>query len=197
MSDDSDVIEISSPSQRKVEANRRNAQLSTGPKTQEGKCQSRLNALKHSILASDLLITEGQGAEDGAKFYELLDALRSDLAPVGALEEILVERIAVSLWRQKRAHRCEAGLVRRRYVPNKKIFNDLNTGSVFGPNPELESIKDHLSLPVGSDLEHILRYEASIQRQLAYAISQLERLQRSRKGEHVPAPVTIQVSSNQ
>jgi hypothetical protein len=53
----------------------------------------------------------------------------------------------------------------------------------FGPNPELEAIRDHHSLPLGNDLDRVLRYETTIQRQLTYAIDQLERLQRARKGE--------------
>jgi hypothetical protein len=47
---------------------------------------------------------------------ELLDALSRDLAPVGALEEILVENIAKCYWRERRALRCEAELIRRAYV---------------------------------------------------------------------------------
>jgi hypothetical protein len=43
----------------------------------------------------------------------------------------------------------------------------------------------------------LLRYEAAIHRHLVYAINQLERLQRSRAGEHVPAPVSLQVSGNE
>jgi hypothetical protein len=42
-----------------------------------------------------------------------------------------------------------------------------------------------------------LRYETTNKRRLVYAINQLERLQRARKGEHVPAPVSVQVSSDQ
>lgn len=79
---------------KRTAANRRNAQLSTGPRTEEGKGRSRQNALKHGILASALLITAGEGAEDPAQFNELLDGLRRDLAPVGTLEEMMVEKIA-------------------------------------------------------------------------------------------------------
>ena len=79
----------------KLAANRRNAQLSTGPKTNEGKNWARRNALKHGILAPALLITQGEGAEDPAEFAELLGGLRTDLAPVGMLEEIMVENIAM------------------------------------------------------------------------------------------------------
>jgi hypothetical protein len=37
-------------SQKQIEANRRNARKSTGPKTRVGKANSKLNAIKHGIL---------------------------------------------------------------------------------------------------------------------------------------------------
>ena len=104
MDENQDRITIS---QEKLAANRRNGQRSTGPKAESGKSWSRRNALKHGILASALLIIEGQGAEDQAEFQELLVRLHLDLSPVGALEEVLVERITVCLWRHKRALTCE------------------------------------------------------------------------------------------
>ena len=182
---------------KRAVANRRNAQRSTGPSTEEGKSRSRRNALKHDVLASALLITEGEGAEDPAEFDELLGGLRRDLAPVGTLEEMLIEKIAVCWWRQKRVLRCEAGLVRRAFLPDpgRQVKECLSSAIGLGPHPELAAIKDHLSLPLSADLDRILRYETTIQRQLVYAISQLERLQRARKGEHVPAPVSVRLSS--
>ncbi len=175
---------------KRAEANRRNAQLSTGPKTEEGKSRSRQNALKHGILASDLLITEGAGAEDSASFDELLGALSQDLEPVGALEEILVQKIAKCCWRERRAQRCEAGLIRRAFISEP---TDLEAAL----HPERSAITEHLSLPLGADLDRILRYETTIQRQLAYVLNQLERRQRARNGEQVPAPVNVHLSSDQ
>ena len=57
-----------------------------------------------------------------------------------------------------------------------------------------------VALPLGAHLPNFWGYRAfeiTIQPQFAYAINQLERLQRARKGEHVPAPVSVQVSSDQ
>ena len=54
------------PLSKRTAANRRNAQMSTGPRTEEGKSRSRRNAVKHGILSSALHITEGDGAEDPA-----------------------------------------------------------------------------------------------------------------------------------
>lgn len=171
-------------SSKKAEANRRNAQLSTGPRTEDGKSWSRRNAVKHGILASALLITKGEGAEDAAEFDDLLGGLLEGLAPVGMLEEIMVENIAMCYWRHRRALRCEAGLIQNSYV-------DVQL------DPTRKRTKDFLCVPLGYGSDHLLRYETTIQRQLSYAINQLERLQRARKGEHVPAPVSVQVSSDQ
>jgi hypothetical protein len=49
-------------------------------------------------------------------------------------------------------------------------------------------------LPSGEFLEKIVRYESALQRQLNRSMNQLERLQRRRLGEHVPAPVAMDVS---
>jgi hypothetical protein len=49
-------------------------------------------------------------------------------------------------------------------------------------------------LPSGKVLDKILRYETKLERQLYRAIAQLERVQRLRNGEHVPAPLSVQIS---
>lgn len=57
---------------------------------------------------------------------------------------------------------------------------------------ELERLALLGSVPAfGPDLDKIIRYEASLDRQLYKAINQLERLQRRRKGEDLPAPVVL------
>lgn len=178
-------------SPRKLKANRRNGQRSTGPKTQMGKSRSRTNAIKHGILAGALLIKEGLGAEDAAEFEGVLDSLHADLDPVGALEMMLVEKIAVCFWRQKRALRCEAGFIRLSFIPGA---TDLVNVFRVAANPERDAIKDHCYLPLNTELDRILRYETAIQRQLVHAINQLERMQRARRGEHVPAPLSVQLS---
>ena len=85
---------------------------------------------------------------------------------------MLVEKIATCHWRENRALRCEASLIRE-------------SGSGF------------VLYSGGSSTQSIARYETALHRQLVYAINQLERLQRAHKGEHVPAPVSVQVSSDQ
>jgi hypothetical protein len=94
-------------SPRKLAANRRNASRSTGPRTPRGKRRSSLNALKHGMLAKDFVIPELEGKDAAAEFRALLHALTSDLAPRGAFELLLVEKIAVCTWRMRRLLRYE------------------------------------------------------------------------------------------
>jgi len=61
------------------------------------------------------VVSVGRGAGDAVEFGELMESLRRDLAPVGALEEMLVEKIAVCYWRQKRVLTCEAGWIGDNY----------------------------------------------------------------------------------
>jgi hypothetical protein len=96
----------------KVEANRKNGAKSKGPKTDEGKTVVRMNALKHGLLAKELIIQHGDAKEDEGEFAEVLQDLCEELSPVGTVEEILVERIAACYWRLRRAARFEVGVLR-------------------------------------------------------------------------------------
>jgi len=57
-----------------------------------------------------------------------------------------------------------------------------------------EARKDAAVLPAPEVLDKILRYETKLERQLYRAMSQLERIQRMRRGEAVPAPMMMEVS---
>jgi hypothetical protein len=91
---------------KQIEANRRNALQSTGPKTAEGKTVVALNAIKHGLLSRELLLP----GEDGTDLSELAENLRAQLAPVEALESLFVDRIIAAVWRLRRLIRVEAGL---------------------------------------------------------------------------------------
>jgi len=96
----------------KVEANQKNALKSTGPRTPEGKNTVRWNALTHGLLSKEVVLKEGDGKEDEKEFTTLLGSLHVNYAPEGPIEEMLIERIAVSYWRLRRAIRFETGMLR-------------------------------------------------------------------------------------
>lgn len=96
-------------SEKQIEANRRNALHSTGPRTREGKEASRLNALTHGIRATQVIIP---GQEDPAEFEAILTELYAEREPEGYTELQLVDRIALGEWRLRRAIRAELGEIR-------------------------------------------------------------------------------------
>ena len=89
-----------------MRANRRNAQRSTGPKTQEGKDAVSFNALVHGLRAESPLIP----GEDRAKFDQHLQLLSAAWRPQDEMEKSLVEQIAVIQWKLTRLDRSEAKL---------------------------------------------------------------------------------------
>ena len=91
---------------RQIEANRRNARLSTGPITEEGKKRSRQNAVRHGLTA-ETVIHALEDAEDYAAF-EI--AVTADYDAQSAVERELVLRLASLLWRLRRATSIESGL---------------------------------------------------------------------------------------
>ena len=93
-------------SEKKIEANRRNALKSTGPRTQVGRDVVRLNALKHGLLSQEVLLP----GEDGEALRELEEGLRAGLQPVGELENLLVEQVIAAYWRLRRLRRVETGI---------------------------------------------------------------------------------------
>ena len=101
-------------SERRIQANRRNALRSTGPKTERGKRTVSGNAIKHGILAREVVITAGDGKESLEAFHDLANQLCEYYEPVGIVEEKLVETIAACWWRQARTIRAENGEIRGR-----------------------------------------------------------------------------------
>ena len=61
---------------------------------------------------------------------------------------------------------------------------------------DLEIARQRLSIPEGSELERIQRYETAIKRDMYRDIDQLERLQRRRRGEPPPPTVNVKVSND-
>ena len=77
-----------------IEANRRNAKESCGPKSDEGKTWSRFNALKHGMTAQTVLLP----GDDSKAFLGRLQYLQDDLQPRNSLEGVALERLAGDLW---------------------------------------------------------------------------------------------------
>ena len=95
-----------SASPEQIAANRQNAALSTGPRSESGKQTSSQNRTSHGLTATRMVLR----AEDQAKFDELLIQLESDYSPQTILERQLCLEITESFWRLQRAAQLETDL---------------------------------------------------------------------------------------
>ena len=110
---------------KQANANQANSQKSTGATTSSGKLAVSGNAIKHGLLSGKLIL-KGEAQGD---YQALLDGLIQSLKPSGALELILVEKVAVAIWKQRRLVTAEsAGIELDRRLgrkDNMAVLNDV------------------------------------------------------------------------
>src|SRR5256885_15587050 len=102
---------------KQIEANRRNAVLSTGPKTPEGKAAVRLNALRHGLRARTVVLP----GEKSEAFQQLCDDLEAEWQPQTPTEQLYVEQMAVSQWKLRRMDIGEARLLGQQFGAKNQI----------------------------------------------------------------------------
>ena len=91
----------------RIEANRNNAQFSTGPRTAEGKQHSAMNAVRHGLTSAAAFLPN----EDPQAYQEFCRELIDDLRPKGALELQLARAMADTQWRLNRCRSIEQVLL--------------------------------------------------------------------------------------
>jgi len=89
--------------QKQIEANRRNARKSTGPRTEEGKADCKMNALRHGRRAATVVLPY----ENKEEFAALFAALESEWKPQTETERILLDQMVVSQWKLQRNETIE------------------------------------------------------------------------------------------
>jgi hypothetical protein len=162
--------------EKQIEANRANAQRSTGPRTPEGKARSSRNSLKHGLSAKQVLLP----TENQHDFRRHAGALHRHFAPSDPIEAMLVDQIVVAAWRLRRARLVES----RHLIQRVVTLNEQQDG--------YENLDDQLALAYRHDttgsntIARIARHEALIQRELYRALRELNRLQTLRRTQNEP-----------
>ncbi len=144
-------------STKQIEANRRNAQKSTGPKTKAGKNRSRYNAKKQGLLTETFAPIE-DSFEHKKDLKKLTDALYDEYFPKSTLEKILVERLISVTWRLRRIQLIDANAFENQFQS-----------------------KERAAMIDSENLNLICRYESMLNRQFYQLIYRLEKLQDDRK----------------
>lgn len=147
-------------SEKQIEANRKNCQRSTGPKTVQGKNAVSQNAIKHGILSTRVTMDE----DEKEKFLEFATRLNTELRPIDAIQDFLVDRIISCAWRLQRLIHIESLLLEKSTESNWDL-SEGDYGNVFsGDSTQSMSV--------------LSRYEKSIENSLYRALILLRELQR-------------------
>ena len=150
-----------------IDANRRNAQLSTGPQTDAGKQTSSQNSFRHGLASAKVVLPH----EDPAAFEELKNALLDDYKPAGAVELELVSLLAAAMWRLKRANRV----------------HDVYLDQTLGQASSDEALAALISSINDQGFAKIERYRAQAERAFYRALKEVQRAQDARRKQEVAA----------
>ena len=154
----------------RIRANRRNAQKSTGPTTDAGKAAVSRNAMKHGLLARDVVCA----VESSRLYADFAAGIYADLAPVGPVEEQLVDRIVTCTWR-----------LQRMVLTEGSMFNSWEVCGRDNLRPGETAFSRRFDRRT-SEMIAVSRYEASLDRSLGRAYALLERRQARRRGRTSP-----------
>src|SRR5271154_3495579 len=121
---------------RQIEANRRNALRSTGPRTETGKRQSRRNATRHGLTAETVI----DGLEDMEDYRAFEATVIADYDARTAVERELVLRLASLLWRMRRIISIETDLLgnppaAQQYTPTTGAWSSIASTPVSLVDP--------------------------------------------------------------
>jgi hypothetical protein len=186
MSTELQNVRLRSNATPRQEANRKNAQKSTGPRTTEGKEASSQNATKHGLCANrNVIRTESQ-----EEYNIFRDEMIADISPAGAMELMLAERIVSLSWRLKRAEHFQNA------VTEALIEDGLNDSVSYWSSRSTYKAQEKaqegnidivLGIVINKDfascktLEQLLAYEQRIESRLYRAIAELKKMQEIRR----------------
>ena len=125
----------------------------------------------------------------------MLRDLKQEKNPVGPIEVFLVESAALDMTRLQRARLLEAEYITSVLNPPTRDapfpdFDEVHQGRIVDPGLPAQMACENVQPLVGV----FQRYESMIALKLYRTLHELERLQRLRQGERLPAPAAVDVS---
>ena len=178
--------------QAQIDANRRNAQQSTGPRTPEGKSIAAMNSCQHGLRSADPV---GPG-EDPAVYRAFALELIAELNPIGMQQRLIAERLAQMHWKLQRIPAVEGATLQYGKVRLQEESSRRNL------RPPLGITAAQL---IACDMDTMLKlqnYELRLQRAIAQAMRELKQLQaeaaaeREAEEETPPAPASTETTTD-
>ncbi len=170
--------------QRRLEANRRNAARSTGPRTLAGKARVARNAIKHGFFVAQQRWSPSQQSD----FDELLADLRDDFAPQNPVEETCVATIAECYIRMAALLRYENIAALEYHKRQDRGLNERIAAASPAEAASLEASREELRraglwrpiLPGPRETAAIVRYQGSLDRTIHRTLAELAEHKRMR-----------------
>jgi hypothetical protein len=153
-------------SEKQLEANRRNAQRSTGPRTAEGKARSSLNNLRHGLTGQITVLPE----EDREAHDAFCNRLIAGFNPETPIEEQFANSIAEDVWRLNRVSAIENNIF--------ALGRHRDRGEIRNALADAQSFLDH-----ARELNLLSLYEQRIHRNMQRNLNQLRELQKEREAD--------------
>jgi hypothetical protein len=162
---------------RRLEANRRNAARSTGPRTPAGKARVAKNAIKHGFFAAPQRWSEGQHRD----FEEILVGLREEFQPRAGIEDRCVVTIAASYVRMAALLRYENIAAARHHEECERELNERIAAASPSEAERLQAEREELrradlwrpTIPGPREAVAICRYQGRLDRAIRDAMFDL------------------------
>jgi hypothetical protein len=157
-----------------IDANRLNSQKSTGPRSDEGKTNSRFNALKHGIDAASAIIP----GEHLAKREALVHDYYARFRPTDPEERFLVDALIDAHWNRVRYTAIETQLMNRMLAELEP--GDYPLARLFDPEN-----------PSSKLLERVVRHRETAERSWHRAYDELRKAIEARQIQEEHAGLTV------
>ncbi len=163
-------------SESRAAANRANSQLSTGPRSAEGKAISSMNAVKTGLTGRTVLLP----SDDAEAYQQHLVAYENEFQPVALRERELVQSVADIQWRLQRIPGLEMAIYARGREEFAEKFEDQDI-AVRSARIDLETF-----LQYQKPLRNLQIQEGRLQRQREKEMDELRELQQERRANEQP-----------
>ena len=179
-------------SEKKLEANRRNAQLSTGPTSPEGRKTVSRNAVRHGLRARHVVTV----AERPAGFERLCADLEAEWDPQTNAERFLVEQLALIQWKLGRWEAVESAAMLQSTTVCL-AFHNFEEYKTEDGRVRLPDTIDKREERVNRTLDRYSQFITRLERSWYKTLKELQHLQdrreRKSRGNQHPAPAPIEL----
>jgi len=171
-------------SEARLNANRANAQLSTGPTSETGKAKSSLNAVKTNLTGRTVLLP----SDDADAYRRHIGAYEEEYQPVGLRECELVQSLADIQWRLNRIPGLEMAIYAQGRIEFAGAFDEHRRDLRIG------LIELHTHIKYEKQLRNLQIQEARLARRYEKEASELRNLQKERKAGEEEAAAAVKTT---